>query len=101
MNVRMISGLALAFASLAVQSSLSCDEAERIYDCAHMCDAYADCIDDSIDRADCTTTCEGRGEDDSDFAERAHECEVCIDTESCTEAAIHCGTTCAVIPEST
>jgi len=101
-SIKTVSGIALALLSIAAQSTMSCSEAERLYDCARICDGYADCIDDSVDRTDCTTTCEGKGDDDPDFADQADACEKCLDDESCAEAVLECATTCApVVAEST
>jgi hypothetical protein len=97
MTSRMAWGAALLLLSLAAQSTMSCSEAERLYDCARICDGYADCIDDSIDRTDCTTTCEGKGQEDPDFAEQASDCEACIDDESCADAALQCASSCAPV----
>jgi|GEM_PF-589360 len=97
MNVRMVSGLLLALTSLIAQSTMSCSEAERLYDCSRICDGYKTCIDDGLDVASCTTTCESKGDEDPDFAEQASECEICIDDESCADAAAQCTTTCAVV----
>lgn len=97
MKSRMTWGAVLLLLSLVAQSSMSCSEAERLYDCAKICDGYADCIDDSVDRSDCTTTCESKGQEDPDFAEQASDCEACIDDESCADAALECASTCAVV----
>jgi hypothetical protein len=79
-----------------------CSEAERTYDCASICDGYADCIDDSVDVTDCVDRCEDNGQEDPDFAQQADDCERCIDDESCTDATVMCASSCAwVVAEST
>jgi hypothetical protein len=82
--------------------AVGCDTADRIYDCAKICDKYSDCIDDSIDKADCVSSCESHGDDDMDFASKANDCEQCLDDKSCTEATVECGVGCAeVVAKST
>lgn len=78
------------------------DEVERTYDCAKICDKYADCYDDDLDKSECTDTCEDHGDADADFAEQAGECESCIDDSSCLEATFDCADACGnVVAEST
>lgn len=101
MTIRSIGGVGLAIIAGALLGG-GCSEAERTYDCARICDGYADCIDDSVDVTDCTDRCEDQGEADPEFAAEASECETCIDDESCVEAAVECTTECAfVVAEST
>lgn len=102
MTIRFIFGPASIFLLLGALGSVGCGEVERTYDCARICDGYADCIDDSVDRVDCTDRCEDQGQEDPDFAKQASDCEACIDDESCTDATVECATECAwVIAEST
>ncbi len=101
MTIRLTWGLA-PLLLLASIGSVGCSEAERTYDCARICDGYADCIDDGVDRADCTDRCEDQGQEDPDFAEQADDCEKCIDDESCADATVQCSSVCAwVVAEST
>jgi len=80
--------------------AVGCGEAERIFDCAQICDKYSDCIDDSIDKTDCVNDCEDHGDDDQDFADQASDCEDCLDSKECTEATVECGTKCAAVVAS-
>jgi hypothetical protein len=102
MTIQRTCGLTAILILLGAFGTVGCSEAERTYDCARICDGYADCIDDSVDRVDCVDRCEDKGEADPDFAEQASDCEMCIDDESCTDATIMCATSCAwVVDEST
>lgn len=99
MNTKHVTLLGLlSFFGLAV----GCSGAERLFDCTQICQKYSECIDDSIDEADCVSNCEGHGDDDQDFADAASDCEDCLDDKSCTEATVECATKCAgVVAEST
>jgi len=102
MTTQRTCGLAALLLATIALTSGGCGEAERIYDCARICDGYADCIDDSVDRVDCVDRCEDKGQEDADFAAQANDCEMCIDDESCTDATVECATKCAwVVAEST
>jgi hypothetical protein len=102
MNLRPMFGFTALVACLSMLVSTGCAEAERTYDCAKICNKYAECIDDGIDKADCTDRCEDHGQDDDDFEEQASECEDCVSGESCTDATVECSAACAwVVAEST
>lgn len=78
------------------------DEIERTYDCAKICDSYADCYDEDLDKVACVDQCEDKGDEDMDFQEQASACEECIKSESCAEATVSCTDECAwVVAEST
>jgi hypothetical protein len=79
----------------------ACGEAERTYDCVKICDKYAKCYDDELDKTDCVDSCEANGDLDADFAAKADDCEACIDDSSCAEASLDCSDECTtVIAES-
>lgn len=102
MNIRpmlRLTAFAVCFGALC---STGCAEAERTIDCAQICDKYAECIDDGVDKADCTDRCEDHGQNDDDFEEQASECQDCVSGESCTDATTECSAACAwVVAEST
>ncbi len=82
--------------------TVGCSEAERTYDCAQICDKWAECYDDDLDETACVDKCEDKGDADADFEMQANECEACIDDSSCVEATFDCTDECAgVIAEST
>jgi hypothetical protein len=102
----MIKLLSVTFISTIAFFAVGCgdaaDEVERTYDCAKICDKFADCYDDDLDKSECVDTCEDKGEADPDFEEQADQCEACIDDSSCVEATFDCATDCAnVVSEST
>jgi len=102
MNFRPILPFAAGLVFVAALSSIGCAETERTIDCAKICNKYAECIDDGIDKADCTDRCEDHGQDDDDFEQQASECEDCVSGESCTDATVECSAACAwVVAEST
>jgi hypothetical protein len=93
------SALLISFAAL---TSIGCAEAERTFDCAKICNKYAECIDDGVDKADCTDRCEDHAQNDDTFEEQANECEDCVTGESCTDSTVECSGACAwVVAEST
>jgi hypothetical protein len=71
--------LFVAFAATAP----ACTEAENAYNCDKICDRYKDCFDAQYDADACQSSCEDKA-DDSGFAEKASDCESCIDDKSCT-----------------
>jgi len=84
-------------------ASIGCgDEIERTYDCAKICDAYADCYDEDLDKVACVDECEDKGDEDEDFEEQASACEECIGSESCASATVSCTDECAwIVAQST
>ena|SRR5689334_24390137 len=85
----------LSFASAV--TSMGCDSADRIYDCASICDAYRDCLDASYDVGACTSKCRDNASSSQSFADRADDCQKCIDDRSCAGAVFSCATDCAGI----
>lgn len=90
------------FALLNAGCGDAADKVERTYDCAQICDKYADCYDDDLNKSECVDTCESKGDADPEFEAQASDCEACIDDSSCLEATIDCADDCAnVVSEST
>lgn len=81
--------LKLGFASLFAMTlafaatSPGCSDVENAYNCDQICDRYKDCFDDAYDASACQSECESKAEDDG-FAEKAADCESCIDDKSCS-----------------
>lgn len=74
----LLSALALSLGLAA------CDDADELFDCAQICERYADCFDADYDVGECTSRCEDNADTDDQFAERADDCEACLDDRSCT-----------------
>lgn len=83
--------LALAF------SSVGCDSADRIYDCASICNKYKDCADADYDVSACTSKCEDMASDSEAFEDKADDCQACVDDRSCVGAAFGCASECVGI----
>jgi hypothetical protein len=81
--------LKLGFASVLamtlafVATAPACSTVENKYNCDQICDRYADCFDQSYDTDACQADCEAQAEDDA-FADKAEDCEACIDDRSCS-----------------
>jgi hypothetical protein len=86
----------LAFA-LALSSVSACDSADRIYDCASICDAYRDCLNEDYDVGACTTRCNDNASRSNSFKDRADACQKCINDRSCAGAVFGCAADCAGI----
>jgi|GEM_PF-618076 len=76
---------------------VGCGEAERTYECSQICGRYADCVDSKLDKSDCVDKCEDKGDANSEFEQKATDCENCLDDKSCTEAGASCTTKCAEV----
>ena len=85
----------MTLASLA--ASTGCDSADRIYDCASICNAYKDCVDADYDVTACTSRCEDKADDSESFEDKADDCQECIDDRSCAGAIFGCATECVGI----
>lgn len=73
----------LASAALFAATAPGCSTVENKYNCDQICDRYKDCFDDGYDAEACQSSCENKAEDDG-FAEKADDCQSCIDDKSCT-----------------
>ncbi|HLL25235.1 MAG TPA: hypothetical protein VK427_24035 [Kofleriaceae bacterium] len=78
-----------------VTAAPGCSDAENKYNCDKICDRYRDCFDTNYDATACQNRCEDKAEDDA-FAEKASDCESCIDDKSCT-GSFACADECAGI----
>jgi hypothetical protein len=63
-----------------------CDEADKTFDCASICQRYDDCIDGDYDVSACTDRCKDMADQSDAFADKADACESCIDDRSCAES---------------
>ena len=87
--------MSLAFALTAQ----GCDSADRIYDCASICNSYKDCINSDYDVTACTQRCEDKASDDEAFEDRADDCQECVNDRSCASAVFSCTDNCiGIVP---
>lgn len=93
LGLASLCSMTLAFAV----TSAGCDSADRIYDCAAICSAYEDCVDDDYDVTACTSRCEDMADSSESFADKADDCQECIDDRSCASAVFGCATECVGI----
>jgi len=81
--------LRLGFASLIAlvaafaATAPGCSTVENAYNCQQICDRYKDCFDASYDSGACQDRCKSKAKDDG-FANKASDCQSCIDDKSCT-----------------
>lgn len=95
----MIRSLFLLLSSTALGLLVwGCGEAEELVDCAQICQAKKDCVDDAYDVSACTDDCEDRSDRDEDFRRDANECEACIEDRACAEQ-IECFGTCPILSQ--
>lgn len=80
------------FAALA-----GCSTVDDTIDCAQVCSAYSDCFDSDYDVSTCTSECEEKADNDSNFENVLEACEDCIEDQSCAEATFACGAPCSNI----
>ncbi len=59
----------------ALACSVGCSEVKNAYDCAHICDRYQECFDDSYDTDSCTSACKDMANNDDNFADQASSCQ--------------------------
>lgn len=93
-------GLASIFSlcvAFGITTSTGCESVDRIYDCADICDTYRDCVDANYDTVACATECRENADDSGAFADKADECQACIDDRSCTGAVFGCALECVGI----
>ena len=89
----------LMAAVLAALMLWGCGSAENTWNCAEICEAYEDCVDEGTDVSECTSSCLEQAEKDDSYAAQVDECEACIDDKSCLEGAFQCSLACAgVVP---
>lgn len=73
-----------------------CSELSSDYDCRVICDRYKDCFDSDYDADSCFNRCDANASGDNATAERANECQACIEDRSCSES-FGCATECVGI----
>lgn len=95
-------GLASIFSlcvAFGISTSTGCKSVERVYDCQQICTAYRDCVDANYDVSACARECRENADDSDAFADRADECQACIDDRSCVGAVFACATECiGIVP---
>lgn len=79
------------------------EEVEEVVDCAQICEAYGDCVqeltDTEYDELACINNCEAKSDEDTEFRAQANTCEQCIDDteDTCTATAFACADECASV----
>lgn len=92
------------FAGIAGLGAAGCgEEAREAYNCAEICETYADCARElgaDVDVTQCVTDCEDKADMSDDFKADAESCQQCLSAaESCVEN-LPCANECAgVVPE--
>lgn len=81
LKLGFVSLFTLLVASAATGSG--CSSVENAYNCDQICDRYKDCFDTAYDAEACQDRCENNAEDDA-FADKAEDCQACIDDRSCS-----------------
>jgi len=56
------------------------------YDCHVICERYQDCVDGNYDVGNCVDRCTDDAERDEDYAQRADDCQECLDEKACGES---------------
>ena len=80
-------------------SLAACDSAERIYDCASICNSYKECVDEDYDVTTCTSRCEDEASDSEAYEDKADKCQSCVNDRSCTSAVFNCTDDCiGIVP---
>ena len=80
--------------SLGVSTLLSCDAADRAFDCQSVCNRFQDCFASSYDADACQMRCRQRAASDRDYERQADLCQACIGDRSCSAAALNCAAQC-------
>jgi hypothetical protein len=90
---KLVFGLAMA----GLAALLSCEAADRAFDCQSVCSRWKDCFDKDYDVGKCRDTCRAKAANDTQYEARADACEACIGDKSCIGSAASCTATCAPI----
>src|SRR5688572_28443782 len=90
-----LSSSSLVLAITATQ--LACDEVDRAYDCAQICDKYKTCADANYDDGSCAERCRDSAAESEAVEDKADECQACIDDRSCVGAVFGCTAACVGI----
>lgn len=83
--------------AVAVSMLAACGAADRLTDCAQVCDRYAECADESYDVQACTERCDDVADDSEAQDTRLDRCEDCLDDRSCAESVFPCAAACVGI----
>lgn len=78
-------------------SLLSCDAADRAFDCQSVCSRWRDCFNKDYNVGKCSDTCRAKAANDDKYEERADACEACIGDKSCIGSVASCSASCAEI----
>jgi hypothetical protein len=95
--------LKLGFVSLVamtlafVTTAPACSTVENKYNCDQICDRYKDCFDANYDAEACQSDCEDQAED-AGFADKAEDCEACIDDRSCSGSFVCIDECAGIVP---
>jgi len=76
---------------------LSCDAADRAFDCQSVCSRWRDCFDKDYNVDKCSDTCRAKAANDDKYEARADACEACIGDKSCIGSVTSCTASCAEI----
>jgi hypothetical protein len=76
---------------------VSCDAADRAFDCQTVCNRWKECFDQNYNVAKCRDTCRAKAANDAQYEAKADACEMCIGDRSCVGSAVSCGASCAEI----
>ncbi|MFT3696679.1 MAG: hypothetical protein QM831_26295 [Kofleriaceae bacterium] len=80
-------------------AGMGCSEVKNAYDCAHICNRYQECFDDSYDVDKCESDCKANANSDDTYADKASSCQSCEDDNSCAGAAFNCADECiGIVP---
>lgn len=88
---------AVSFSLTLALAAPGCSDVENAYNCDQICDRYRDCFDANYDTDACQARCE-RNADDDRFAERASDCETCLDDRSCSGSFACVGECVGIVP---
>lgn len=84
---RLVAGAWLVTCGLAACSSASGPSLDPDKgNCAVVCGKAHDCIDDTVDKSACTSSCDDRSSDDV-FAAKVKDCADCAEPKACTEVS--------------
>ena len=99
--------IAVMFAGSAVLGLGACGEAaeevEEVADCAQICEAYGDCVQEitgtEYDELACIQNCENESDMDAEFRRSAASCEECIEQaeDTCLEQSFACADECTSV----
>jgi hypothetical protein len=71
-------------------------EVSNRVDCGKVCNKYDSC-ERKIDVSACTSACEERVDNDTNYSNSADTCESCVEDKAC-ESAKPCWSSCPVVP---